>query len=83
MPKMIDMTRGKRPKRPDEYEPSDMLNKVQLAAALSVSTRTIDRWIATGEAPTYVVLPSNRLRWRWSDVMRWLEARRVEGPEKG
>jgi predicted DNA-binding transcriptional regulator AlpA len=79
MPKMMDMARGKRPKKFDEYEPGDLLNKVELAAALSVSTRTVDRWVSTGEAPPYVVLPNNRLRWKWADVLVWLQARRVDG----
>ncbi len=62
-----------------EYQPNDMLTKVQLAAALNVSSRTIDRWIETGEAPPYVRLPRNRLRWKWADVLVWLEARREGG----
>jgi predicted DNA-binding transcriptional regulator AlpA len=53
-----------------------MLSKVQLAAALNVSSRTIDRWIEAGEAPPYVRLPRNRLRWRWGDVLAWLADRR-------
>ena len=82
MPKLVDMPRNKKPKKAHEYEPGDMLNKVELAAVLSVSTRTVDRWIENNEAPTYVVLPSNRLRWRWSDVVKWMELRTREGPEK-
>jgi predicted DNA-binding transcriptional regulator AlpA len=62
-----------------DYQDNDMLSKVQLAAALNVSSRTIDRWIETGEAPPYVRLPRNRLRWRWGDVQEWLASRREGG----
>jgi len=73
LPKILDMER-------QEYRDDDMLTKVQLGAALNVSTRTIDRWIAEGTGPPYIRLPRNRLRWRWGDVRVWFEARREDGP---
>jgi len=69
---MLDMER-------QEHRDDDMLTKVKLGAALNVSTRTIDRWIAEGTGPPYIRLPRNRLRWRWGDVRAWLEARRESG----
>jgi excisionase family DNA binding protein len=72
LPMLQDMER--RPRH--DYRDNDMLSKVELAAALNVSSRTIDRWIADGEAPPYVRLPRNRLRWRWGDVRAWLAERR-------
>jgi predicted DNA-binding transcriptional regulator AlpA len=72
MPMLDDMER----RRKHDYAEDEMLNKVQLAAALGVSSRTIDRWIEAGEAPPYVRLPRNRLRWKWGDVQTWLAARR-------
>jgi len=62
-----------------QYQDDDMLTKVQLAAALNVSTRTVDRWIAERSGPPYVRLPRNRLRWRWGDVQAWLREHRVDG----
>jgi predicted DNA-binding transcriptional regulator AlpA len=59
-----------------ERHPDDMLSKTELAQALSVSTRTIDRWIAERTGPPYVRLPRGRLRWRWGDVQVWLRERR-------
>jgi predicted DNA-binding transcriptional regulator AlpA len=58
----------------------DMLSRVQLAKALNVSTRTVDKWIAEGTAPPYTRLPGGMLRWRWGDVLGWLRDHRVEGP---
>src|SRR6266545_2553159 len=59
-----------------QYQDDDLLTKVQLAAALNVSSRTVDRWLAEGEGPPYIRLPRNRLRWRWGDVRTWLDQRR-------
>jgi predicted DNA-binding transcriptional regulator AlpA len=56
-----------------ERSPDELLSKRQLAAALSVSTRTIDRWTAEGIGPPFVRLPTGRCRWRWGDVHAWLD----------
>jgi predicted DNA-binding transcriptional regulator AlpA len=72
LPIILDMER-------QEHHDNDMLTKVELARALNVSTRTIDRWIAEGSGPPYIRLPRGRLRWRWRDVRAWLDARRVTG----
>ncbi len=63
----------------ESYRDDDMLSRVQLAAALNVSTRTIDKWIAEGTAPPYTRLPGGMLRWRWGDVLEWLRQRRIDG----
>jgi predicted DNA-binding transcriptional regulator AlpA len=60
------------------YRDDDMLTRVELAKAVRVSVRTVDRWIADGTGPPYLRLPRGTLRWRWGDVKAWLEARRVE-----
>jgi predicted DNA-binding transcriptional regulator AlpA len=60
------------------YRDDDMLTWVELAKAVHVSVRTVDRWIAEGTGPPYLRLPRGTLRWRWGDVKTWLEARRVE-----
>ena len=54
------------------HHDDDMLSRVELAAALSISTRTVDRWISEGTAPPYVRLPGGMLRWRWGTVKAWL-----------
>jgi excisionase family DNA binding protein len=57
----------------------DMLTRVQLAEALNISSRTIDRWIREGTGPPYVRFPGGTLRWRWGDVQEWLREHRVDG----
>jgi predicted DNA-binding transcriptional regulator AlpA len=59
-----------------ERHPDDLLTKVQLAKALNVSTRTVDRWLAEKSGPPVVRLPHGQLRWRWKDVVAWVEERR-------
>jgi predicted DNA-binding transcriptional regulator AlpA len=56
-----------------------LLSRKELAAALGVSSRTVDRWIADGTGPPATVLPSGRRRWRWGDVRQWLRERREQG----
>jgi predicted DNA-binding transcriptional regulator AlpA len=61
------------------HHDDDMLSRVELATALNISTRTVDRWIAEGTGPPYVRLPRGTLRWRWGDVQAWLAERREGG----
>jgi excisionase family DNA binding protein len=56
-----------------------LLSRKELAAALGVSTRTVDRWIRDGEGPPATLLPGGRRRWRWGDVQAWLRERREGG----
>jgi predicted DNA-binding transcriptional regulator AlpA len=64
--------------RQRHHDDEDMLSRVELAAALNISTRTIDRWIAESTGPPYIRLPRGMLRWRWGDVRLWLEEHRVD-----
>jgi excisionase family DNA binding protein len=52
-----------------------LLSRKELAAALGVSPRTVDRWIRDGTGPPAVMLPSGRRRWRWGTVQTWLRER--------
>jgi predicted DNA-binding transcriptional regulator AlpA len=62
--------------RQERRDPDAMLTKLELAKALRVSTRTVDRWLAEKSGPPVVRLPHGQLRWRWSDVVAWVEDRR-------
>ena len=63
------------------HRDDDMLSRVELAKALNVSSRTVDKWISEGTAPPYTRLPGGMLRWRWGDVRVWLREHRVGGRE--
>jgi predicted DNA-binding transcriptional regulator AlpA len=55
---------------------AEVLLRKELAAALGVSTRTVDRWIHEQTGPPATLLPSGRRRWRWGEVETWLRQRR-------
>jgi predicted DNA-binding transcriptional regulator AlpA len=56
-----------------------LLSRKELAAALGVSARTVDRWIHEQTGPPATLLPSGRRRWRWGDVQVWLREHREGG----
>jgi predicted DNA-binding transcriptional regulator AlpA len=56
-----------------------MLTKQELAKALHVSVRTVERMHAAGTGPPALRLPSGRLRWRWGDVRAWMTEHREGG----
>ena len=58
------------------YDDDRMLTKRELAEALHVGVRTIERMQAAGTGPPAIRLPSGRLRWRWGDVRVWVASRR-------
>ena len=53
-------------------EPDDLLTSGELAAALKVNERTIRRWRNEGAGPP-VLWAGGHARYRWSDVLTWLE----------
>jgi predicted DNA-binding transcriptional regulator AlpA len=59
-----------------------LLSKRELAAALSVSLRTLERMMAAGDAPQAIRMPSGRRKWRWGDVRQWMDEHR-ERPAGG
>jgi excisionase family DNA binding protein len=61
------------------YRDEDMLTRVELAQALKISTRTVDRYISEGTGPPYSKLPGGSVRFRWADVREWLRLRRIDG----
>jgi excisionase family DNA binding protein len=65
--------------RKEPYRDDDMLTRVQLAEALNVSTRTVDKWIGEGTAPRYTRLPGGMIRFRWADVVAWRAEHEVDG----
>ena len=57
---------------------SVLLSCQEVAARLSVSARTLRRWVAAGEfPPATTVLPGGHLRWRLAAVDEWVASRDV------
>ncbi len=58
-----------------------LLTARELADLLGFSAGTVVDWTERGELPAFKV--GGRLRFRESEVLDWLEARRVNGPATG
>jgi len=51
----------------------ELVSKRQLADMLSVDPTTIDRWRRDGRFPPGIVMTDQCVRWRLSDVEKWLK----------
>jgi excisionase family DNA binding protein len=56
-----------------------LLTTMEAADYLSVSRRTLTRWLAAGIGPPSIKLPSGARRYRRADLDRWLAEHREEG----
>jgi prophage regulatory protein len=56
---------------------SKLLTEREVAQILSISTRTLRRWIAEGDAPRPIQMPGRDPRWREKDVEAWINRRPV------
>lgn len=57
-----------------------VLTRVETAAALGISLRTLTRMEAAGHAPQRTQLSEARFGYRLTDVAEWLDARRQTLP---
>ena len=57
------------------YEAGEFVTDEQLAAILSVTTRTTLRWRREGGGPPYVRVGPRRVLYRRTDVLAWAAAR--------
>jgi predicted DNA-binding transcriptional regulator AlpA len=55
-------------------ESTRTLTPAQLAADLQVSKRTLSRWVKQGVCPRPLWLAPGTIRFRQSDITRWLAA---------
>ncbi|GMU80955.1 MAG: hypothetical protein AMXMBFR47_08260 [Planctomycetota bacterium] len=56
-------------------ETAELLDKRQAAAIANVSTRSWERLCDAGKAPRPVRLSARLIRWRRSDISKWLASR--------
>jgi predicted DNA-binding transcriptional regulator AlpA len=50
-----------------------LLTKQELAVIMGRTTKTIDRWVASGVAPPHIRI-NNRNYWKRETVVDWLES---------
>ena len=60
---------------------SGTMNTVQAAEYLSVSEATMKRWRSNGTGPEYIRLGERIIKYRQTDLDRWLIERRMSGPQ--
>lgn len=56
----------------DDYPP--VLTTAQTAELLQVSAQTLRNWRWRGRGPKFLRLSSNRVRYRLSDVLDWMQS---------
>lgn len=58
--------------------PQQLIRLKDLAAMLSVSDRTCQRWAAQGRLPVPTIRTGQVTAWMMSDITRWLEHERQQ-----
>lgn len=66
----------------NDHHHDRLLSITELAELLGVSVATVRWWLHQGTAPDYFKI-GRRVKFRESDVERWLEARRRSGSTDG
>lgn len=62
-----------RPEVNDEAEGDTLLKESLVAGLLSVSRKTIQRWVKVGKFPSPIVISARGRRWKSSEVKLWTE----------
>lgn len=52
---------------------SDLLKESAVADLLSISTKTIHRWVKLGKFPNPIAISARGKRWRSSEVKQWID----------
>jgi hypothetical protein len=64
--------------KPKERSPDDLLTEKEVASHLGVKPNTLASWRVTGLQPLPYTKVGNRVRYRWGDVLAYLEGNRRE-----
>jgi len=67
--------------RQRERTPDDLLDEVEVAQQLATSVRAIRNWRQQQRGPAYVRV-GGRVRYRRSDIADWIDAGRVQPPNR-
>ncbi len=60
-----------------------LLTVKETAKLLTVSTKTIRRWVAAKEFPAPIILAAGTIRFRESAILTWLDKREADGRPLG
>ena len=54
-------------------DPDTLLTEGQLAERLGFTRRALQQWRITGAGPRFIRISARAIRYRWGDVLTWLE----------
>ena len=54
-------------------DPDTLLTEGQLAERLGFTRRALQQWRITGQGPRFVRISARAIRYRWRDVLVWLD----------
>ncbi len=57
-----------------ERKPQDVLTPQEAAAHLGITVGTLQRWRSSGAGPSYLMLSRRVVRYRWSELVSFLDA---------
>ena len=60
------------------FDPEEHIPTKDVARRTGTSPRLWDSYRANGEGPTFVKLSSRCIRYRWGDVLAWLDSRKLK-----
>ena len=63
--------------------PHLLLNEVRAAEFLSVNPRTLQQWRLRGGGPQFVKISTRCVRYRYADLIGWMEARLRSSTSEG
>jgi predicted DNA-binding transcriptional regulator AlpA len=64
-------------------DPEQLLDRPALAERLGVAERTVSGMVARRELPEPLICTGGVTRWRWADVLKYLESRRGKTKRAG
>ena len=53
--------------------PEKLLNAVEVGRMIGLSKTTVMRMRVDGRLPTEIILSRETIRWRYSDILKWIE----------
>lgn len=62
----------------ENENPNRLLNEKQAADLLCYSVRALQNWRVRGGGPTFVRISSRSVRYRYADLINWIESRMVQ-----
>jgi len=67
------------PNRADRRHPERLASRPEVAHYLGVAPKTLAEWASRSVGPRYYRVAGGGVRYRWTDVEKWLDAQQAGG----